>query len=360
MRKSVRFISTTSAKSLARTRAIIGVMLFLIISTGLEVAAEVAAPSESSYDSADNWNFPNDNYWVCGKLKKASAPVRYSDGSLVNGGAGYDVSADGSTRECGADWIRFDLHEILEVFDGTKTNYLAFHKGGQGYSPATMTYGHILLDDIASFEGAVAGVSSAKNVPQRGAEGAGSPQVCGKPPEYGAPSWDPEAKRWNLTRRNGRGCDPIEPTIYAVKLVPRGSPDDIPESWQYKPNMTSSRFNKYADAGPDLGDGSSHFAYLCWSWMHRGDGMTINRGGGMVRALLRDGQEVRRCPVKPIRSVAYVKGSNKVAGEVTAVYVKTRASAFAPWLYGWMIASHRARLADGTFGPAVNHLIVSR
>jgi hypothetical protein len=318
------------------------------------------AVDESNYDSADNWNFPNDNYWVCGQLKSASVPIRYSDGSRVSAGTAYNVNTSASSTECGSGWVRFDLHEIVSYFDGAKTNRLAFHKGGQGYSPSTTPYGFILLDDIAVFDGAL-NVSDTSNVPHRSDPGAGAPQVQGQPPEYGAPSWDSAAKQWDATRRNGRGGSPSDPRLYAVKLVPQGSANELPSTWQYKPNVTSSRFNKYADAGPEAGDGSAHFAYLTWSWLHKGDGVTTSGGGGMVRALVRDGQEFYRCPVKAINSVAYGYNSSQVIGRVTAIYVKTRASAFGPWLYGWLISAHAPKLPDGTYGPQVDHVqMVSR
>jgi hypothetical protein len=311
--------------------------------------------NESNYDSADNWNFPNDNYWVCGQLKSPSAPTRYSDGSLVNGGAGYNVNTNASSTECGSGWVRFDLHEIISYFDGTKTNRLAFHKGGQGYTPTQTPYGHLSLDDISIFDGAL-NVSDASNVPHRGDPGAGQPQVQGQPPEYGAPSWDSSAKQWDSTKRNGRGATPLDPILYAIKIIPQGATNELPATWQYKPNVTSSRFNKYADAGPEMGDATAHFAYLTWSWLHKGDGVTTSGGGGMVRSLLRDGQEFYRCPVKAINSVAYGYNSSQIIGRVTAIYVKTRASSTGPWLYGWMISSHAAKLPDGTFAPQVDHI----
>lgn len=334
--------------------------IFLACSTGLPSAhTNTQTPiNESNYDNADNWNFPNHNYWVCGRLKNPSAPIRYSDGSLLNPGAGYNVTTNATSGECGPGWVRFDLHEIITCFDGVKTNRLAFHKGGQGYTPARTPYGHLLLDDIAAFDGAL-NVSDASNVPHRGDPGAGLPQVQGQPPEYGAPSWNASTKQWDSTRRNGRGATPLDPTRYLVKIISQGATNELPAAWQYKPNVTSSRFNKYADAGPDLGDGTAHFAYLSWSWLHKGDGVTTSRGGGMVRALLRDGQEFYRCPVKSINSVAYAHNSSQIIGRVTAIYVKTRASATGPWLYGWMISSHAPKLPDGSYAPSVDHFKIA-
>jgi hypothetical protein len=62
-----------------------------------------------------------------------------------------------------------------------------------------------------------------------------------------------------------------------------------------------------------------------------------------------------RCAVASIDSIAYAPGSSKEIGRVTAIYGKTRASSKGPWLYGWMIHSHRTKLASG-YGPRVAHL----
>jgi hypothetical protein len=76
----------------------------------------------------------------------------------------------------------------------------------------------------------------------------------------------------------------------------------------------------------------------------------------MVRSIMRDGQPFYRCAVRPIDGVAWARGSDREVGRVTAVYGKTRASADGPWVYGWAIYSHRAKLADGGFGPPVLHM----
>ena len=142
---------------------------------------------------------------------------------------------------------------------------------------------------------------------------------------------------------------------YRIKIRPQGEPGELPETWQYKPNQTSSRFNKYADAGAEQGDRSEHYAYLLWSWLHRGDGETKSPGGGMVRTILRDGQSFHRCAVASIDSIAYAPGTSKEVGRVTAIYGKTRTSANGPWLYGWTIHSHRRKTSSG-YGPRVFHL----
>ncbi|MDB4888263.1 MAG: hypothetical protein JWL61_118 [Gemmatimonadetes bacterium] len=90
--------------------------------------------------------------------------------------------------------------------------------------------------------------------------------------------------------------------------------------------------------------------------MLRGDEVTTSPGGGMVRALIRDGQPFYRCAVRPIDGIAWAPGTTTEAGRVTAVYGKTRASEDGPWVYGWTVFSHRRKLADGGYGPAIVHM----
>lgn len=283
------------------------------------------------YADADDWSFPSDNYFVCGTLKNDSAPLRYSDFELIGGPGEYSVTDGLDSDECAAGQVRFDLHEILQSTDGR----LLFHKGGQGYDEPSTPYGHLWIADLQS------------PAPQ--------PQVQDEPPEYGAPSKIPGTDSWDWNQRNGVGCEPSGDFDYRVRIVPQGAADELPADWQYKPNVTSSRYNKYADAGAEQAEGTAHHAYLLWSWLHQGDGETTSPGGGQVRALLVDGQPFLRCAVDSIDSIAYGKGTAEEVGRVTAIYGKTRTSEDAPWIYGWTIHSHRMRNDDGTYAPRVYH-----
>lgn len=300
----------------------------------------------TSFAPADEWNFPNRNFFVCVELRGGPAPIRYSDGRPVAGAGEYEIhdrwsyqGEPGGPRPvdrmaCRPGEVRLDAHEALHTARGL----LHFHKGGQGYGDPRAPYGHVAAADIV------------------GGESVRVQRPDSLPPEWGAPSavsgggWDPE-------HRNGRGCEPVPGLHYRTRIVPAGSPDALPDDWQYKPNQTGSRFAKYADAGPEQGAGSAHYGYLVWSWLTRGDGMTTSGGGGMVRALVRDGQEFHRCAVRPIDSRAYAPGSDREVGRVTAVYGKTRSSPEGPWLYGWWVAAHRALRPDGGYDPPVWHLV---
>jgi hypothetical protein len=291
-------------------------------------------------EDANLWNYPNDNYFKCVTLKNPSAPLRYGDFSLISATGGYRVYNTYSYDEpynlekgfCQPGQVRLDAHELLQTSQGR----VYFHKGGQGYADSRVPYGHLWIADLQ------AGVT-----PQR-------PES--EPPEYGIPSAIPGTSSWDWSKRNGRGCTPTGTYNYRMHITAQGTPEAIPSTWQYKPFQTSSRYNKYADAGAEQAEGTAHYAYLLWSWLHKGDGVTTSPGGGMVRALIKEGQPFYRCGVESIDSIAYAAGTNTEVGRVTAIYGKTRAGDGGPWVYGWTLHSHRARRSDGSYEPRVFHL----
>jgi hypothetical protein len=299
-------------------------------------AAALALPSVANgAASADNWNFPNDNYFRCVKLKNSSAPLHYNDFSAVDPRAGnpsyrvfnnqtYAGSYDLGKGYCHAGETRLDAHELLQTASGR----VYLHKGGQGYTNTRTPYGHLWIGDLQ------AGVT---------------PAMSG-PPENG-----------NIYG-NGKGCTPPGVYNYRMHITRRGTSEEIPSTnpdlaWQYKPWQSSSRYNKYADAGPEQADGSQHYAYLTWSWLLKGDGRTTSGGGGMVRALIKEGQTFYRCNISAIYGLAWAPNSNKVVGRVVAIYGKTRSGPGAPWVYGWAIHSHAPYNAvTGKYEPNYYHL----
>ena len=321
-----------------------------VASTAARSIGPTPSGSGLAPESADLWNYPNRNFFRCVVLKSDSAQLRYEDGTPVGGPGEYEVRTSatrydgvpggagmGDRMSCRPGEVRLDAHEALL----TSRGMLHFHKGGQGYADARVPYGHIAAADIV------------------GGESVATQRPLSVPTEWGAPS----ARRgggWDEAHRNGRGCQPAPDGAYRVAIVRQGSDSALPGDWQYKPNQSGSRYAKYADAGPEQGAGTAHYAYLVWSWLLRGDGVSKSDGGGMVRALMRDGQPFYRCPVRPIDGIAYAPRSAREVGRVTAVYGKTRASADGPWVYGWAIFSHRAMLPDGSYGPAILHMRRSR
>ena len=76
-----------------------------------------ASRTVTTYDSADDWNYPNDNYFACVTLKNSSAPMRHEDFSLVSSTGGYVVydtltykdSYDLEKGYCSPGQVRLDL-----------------------------------------------------------------------------------------------------------------------------------------------------------------------------------------------------------------------------------------------------------
>jgi hypothetical protein len=324
----------------------VGVSLLAACAEGV---APTSAPSNAAsnvtttYEPADDWNYPNDNYFGCATLKNSTAPMRHEDFSLVSATGGYLVSNtltydgpyDLESGYCNPGQVRLDAKELLQTTSGR----VYLHKGGQGYGPNNVPYGHLWISDLQS------GTAPSPLVP------------TSNPPEYGAPSAISGTNSWDWTKRNGRGCASSGEFDYYMHITQQGTAEEIPSTWQYKPNQTSSRYNKYADAGPEQAEGTEHYAYLLWSWLTKGNGTTTSPGGGMVRSLIKEGQVFHRCAVSSIASVAYAAGTSTEIGRVTAIYGKTRASSDGPWVYGWTIHSHEAKLPNGTYGPRVFHVI---
>lgn len=338
----------------------------MVILSGLCMGAHAA--DRGRYDSPDRWQAKSDNYWVCVKLKGASAKTRYADGTPVSESSAYDVTGKLNADQCGPGWIRLDHREILNVRDEKDevVRRLVWHKGGQGYSRPQPPYGWIDINDILLFDGTLA-VPTAQNVPRRegdqpqtkGMAPLGMPLVSDRPPEDGVPSWNSRKDEWDADVRLGEGCDAQEKVLYYYKTVTTRDPDGIPRSWQYKQFTTSSRYNKYADGGADYGDGTAEYGWLMWSFLTQSDGETKLGGGGQMRGLIKEGQEFYRCKVKAINAKAWQYNGNTQVGEITAWYIKTRGNPYSEWMYGWIIAVHRTRNSDGSFDPPVLHYEIS-
>jgi hypothetical protein len=281
-------------------------------------------------DPSADWNRPYRKQEQCVQLDPAlpaDPPVRYPDGSPV--GSRYYVprepgwktrsTAHGNCRDQPGS-VRIDLTEALAGDSGPPSYF--FHKGGQGYEPAWIPYGHLDAGVLAS-----------------------PPQPVFTKAEIDVDGADP-----GRNPRPGAGrAHPVEVKTYRIVALPIG-PDGV-DAWLYKDpahyppgtNLRGARYSKYGDAGPSQGeDGDKHFVYLCWSWM-RQDGLSGDQdlevaGGGAVRALLAPGQIVHRCDVESITAPAWNRDGD-VVGRVTAIYV--RAPVGDNDLYGWIPHSHQ-------------------
>jgi hypothetical protein len=82
------------------------------------------------------------------------------------------------------------------------------------------------------------------------------------------------------------------------------------------------------------------YGHLAVSDLASDPGQPVPSGGGMVRALLREGQVVRPCDVRPLELPAYDR-EGAVNGSVTGRYVAAEVAAGVE-LFGWMVWSHRS------------------
>lgn len=204
--------------------------------------------------------------------------------------------------------IRIDLTETPPRATADAPQ-LYFHKGGQGYDPGTVPYGHVAADVLATRPPPV---FTKDRIDRHGA--------------------DPG-------RQGGPGAGRAHPrTIGAYIVEPQPIEGEDPVNWLYKPGLAGSRYTKYGDAGPVQGTGDRHFAYLCWSWVRQDgpDGPTVS-GGGAIRALLAPGQIVERCAVEPMTTPAWDR-DGEIVGQVVVVYVRVPVGGEA--LFGWVVHSH--------------------
>jgi hypothetical protein len=186
--------------------------------------------------------------------------------------------------------VRLDFHERLRGSCGD----LAFARGGNGFVDAqNVKYGHVALDDLAADPGA--------------------PVASG----------------------GGRGAE-VKPAgdegAYAVRVqsIPRELHYKRPQDTRMGTNA-GAKWLHYGDPASDQGDRHDvHYSYLLWSFLDA-------RGGGMVRALLAEGQVVRPCAVDARELPAY-DAEGAVNGSVVGRYVAAEAGDCT--LYGWMAWAH--------------------
>jgi hypothetical protein len=237
----------------------------------------------------------------CVLLRPGLVPLRYPDFSPT----GFHISRAMTLRTggCRPGRARLDYHEVLSTPDGD----LVFHRGGNGYvDAANVKYGHVALADLL--------------------EDPGTPIASGDRRGSSAP----------LPERPER-------LVVRVRSIPPGMHYKRPFDTRSGSNR-GARFLHYGDPAADQGDRHDiHYTYLLWSFLNA-------RGGGMVRALLRDGDVVDVCDVPPIAMYSF-DAAGAINGQVTAVYVRTEQAGNE--LYGWTVRSHES--FDHGPGP-VDHL----
>lgn len=268
--------------------------LLLAATLALVVPARAAATEPASTYNADGEAHADRCVRPAGTIA-----LRYANGAPT----GFTVSpaaayTDGS---CPDGAIRLDLHEIVD----SPVGQLAFERGGNGYVDAqNAKYGHVALSDLVDPDG--------DPVPSGGGRGVPCPVVAGS--------------RYEATIAS----------IPAAMHYKR--PQDVPSG-----NNSGASFLHYGDPGADQGDRHDiHYSYLLWSFLNA-------RGGGHVRALLREGQVVQPCDVDPILMDAF-DSAGDVDGTVLARYARTDDGGTP--LYGWMVWEHDAQDGNGTVAHA--------
>jgi hypothetical protein len=212
-------------------------------------------------------------------------PLRYPDGTPT----GFELDRSMRLKDGTCEGMaRLDLHEVIDSPAGG----LVFHRGGNGFErPYEAKYGHVALDDLAGSPGAP--------IPSGGHRGAPA-----------ATTGD------ELTVR--------------VHSIPATMHYKRPQDTRRGDNR-GAKFLHYGDPGSDQGDRHDiHYTYLLWS-------LPNVRGGGMVRALLRDGTPVEPCDVRRVQMDSFDR-SGAVNGSVEGAYVRVD-TGYAE-LYGWVVAAH--------------------
>jgi hypothetical protein len=212
-------------------------------------------------------------------------PLRYPDGAPT----GFELDRSMRLRDGTCEGMaRLDLHEIVD----SPVGGLVFHRGGRGFEyPYETKYGHLALSDLAGSPGLP--------VPSGGHRGA------------------PVATDGESLTVSVRS---ISPAMHYKR----------PQDTRRRDNR-GAKFLHYGDPASDQGDRHDiHYSYLLWS-------LPNVRGGGRVRALLRDGARVERCDMRPIRMSSF-DSRGDVNGWVEGAYVRVETEQAE--LFGWAIAAH--------------------
>lgn len=250
-----------------------------------------------------------------GALGDAWVPLRDANGQWTGHGLArdqlrYTAAEKARARSHGFPDIdglaRFDYHERfgpVRIETGARVHML-LHRGGSGYledpgplpSGAGVKYGGVALSDIDD-----------------------SAYPLGKPRAAG----------------DGRGVMPLddagEPDDQPGLFVARPAP--LPHMLYKGPNPDGtipwgSLWWAYSDLGGEWG-GETHYLPVCWSFLNA-------RGGGMVRAVLRDGTRVRQLDVARETCGVYTDTDGARIGDARGQYVRTASK-----MCGWMLAAVR-------------------
>jgi hypothetical protein len=329
----------------------------------MALAALCAPPLASAEEAYRYWNHPHRKYDTCVNVRSdANNPeIRWADWNAV--GTGYFVPTPSFWKEDSGETIcgdgtrkmRIDLTERVVTnrpAPFTDTARLYFHKGGQGYEPDTVPYGHMWYSRI---ESPPEPRISRSTLDSRGAD----PALLSDPASDGT--------GWGA----GRRC---ESNIGQYRTTATAGPTS-PAAWVVGPNKSSGgNYAKYANAGRQQGVFTRDYQPLQWSWVGKhywrdGSQLVLNRlgggpteGYGTIRTILKPGMTVTRCNVHAITSRAYHPNSTAVIGRVTGVYVRFMFGSN-EW-YGWLLHSYQPfnggdPANDGAYGTRTCVLVIA-
>ncbi len=312
-------------------------VLVVLVALGCAAAQEIAPPSPvGGYQGRYN-NNDQSHADLCVKLRVPSAELRYLDGSSTGFSLTNEILVPKPTNgvTCPAPAMaRLDARELVHLADGRA---MLFHRGGWGFvgdDPASAVhFGHVLASDIDTV-----GLLYVRDtiVPPPGTPRGRWVEVpveplAGKGQEAG----------------NGTAC-------LARQARPlRISVQSIPNDMRYLNSRQTNAipYAIYGNPSEDLGTPEDRargvkYTMLTWSWIN-------TRGGGVARALLRNGEEFFPCTDVPAIKLASVADaqSKRVTGWVSAVYGGVRAGD-GSWIYGWAVEAHQ-RAGEGV----VRHLV---
>ncbi len=263
----------------------------------------------------------------CVRLMKPVVPLRFADGTP----SGFNLTADIlQPQPAGGVWCpapglaRLDARELVPARNGER---MLFHRGGWGFvgqdSGSAVHYGHILASDIDTsglkFQ-RIDSVSGLPSVPR------------GKWIEARTLPWAGKGQ----AAGNGSACDGLSVSAMTVRV--RSIPADM--NYLSSRQTSSIPYAIYGDPSEDLGareDRTRHIKYtlLEWSWINV-------RGGGVARALVKEGEKFFPCTDVPSIVLASVSDaqSKHHTGWVSAIYGAIP-TADNGRLYGWMVSAHR-------------------
>ena len=273
--------------------------------------------------------FNNDNQShadFCVPLRQPTVALRYADGTST----GFTLTAEllqpqpGNGVSCPRPGMaRLDAREIVIGDDGQP---MLFHRGGWGFvgdDPASAVhFGHVRMADVDTIGVRYERADSASRP-------AGAP--AGRWVAAATAPWTGPGQQAG----NGSACAALAPASSVVWV------QSIPGDMKYlnSAQTIAIPYAIYGDPSEDLGPASDRargirYTMLTWSWIN-------TRGGGVARALVRDGASFSRCTDVPAIRLASVGDAQAKAptGWVEAQYGAIGSGDRR--LYGWLVSSHR-------------------